>query len=873
MQDNDSVESASLASRFFRSPTVDATSTPTVHSLDENVVSETAESQSHTLEGIHEYSDHEKLSSAETTHNGASGVSAGTSEVEIGSQLPSPPLVTPQTATTLSPEEEHRIDPNDGFYYPKSTFISFYGNSDKWDAALVQPANVVEEFRVDPSDGLAYSKQDWIDLYGGTVEWDKAQAPAVSTRRSSRAMSFIGTPPKLAHMDQIGENIEPENQQPPKLATQLDSPADELRIDPNDGFNYPKKDFIAFYGGTKEWDAARIQPADKVEELRIDPSDGCAYAKEDFVALYGGTVEWDAAVSPSLSTRRASRLEQPPADAPSLPTSLFGSESERHEPTTVLSSSTSFSDEEHRIDPNDGLYYPKEDFIVFYGGTVEWEKARVQPASEVEEFRIDPSDGCAYNKKDFIALYGGTVEWDACEASQGRARRASRLEPLPEVPLEPMLTHSTQASSLPPVSEERDSAEQPESQESRIDPHDGFAYSKSDFVLKYGGETEWDSAVPPPKVEKTETEVSLFNELQDILPKRRSSISSTDYEDILARTKAQYDLQNPPSPTGLEKLISSMSEVNLRDHRLAHPAARQEEAPLSPGSSLLSPQGTDGAALDYRLDPHDGYAYSFEDFVKKYGGTNEWDSATSAFGEVGEWEEAKSAPESSKPPTTSGSTDSTRCTPVEDISAKRNRNAIRIQRSFRKWSAAQWQQFEMGEAKASTIQAAFRACVARRQWFAYRNALWVFAMRFRRKMRRMENSRRPLVEQKLTFKLHNVRGYFEMRALNCSTDATNLRLSWVDAFEEKKNSADLGRELRPVEADASRFSEIREVELARTSKNGRLVVASSDGRIWAIETTNHVTCSMLMFGLQSWAKSSSAHTPYMAGSSQRGTPV
>jgi len=137
MQDNDSVESASLASRFFRSPTVDATSTPTVHSLDENVVSETAESQSHTLEGIHEYSDHEKLSSAETTHNGASGVSAGTSEVEIGSQLPSPPLVTPQTATTLSPEEEHRIDPNDGFYYPKSTFISFYGNSDKWDAALV----------------------------------------------------------------------------------------------------------------------------------------------------------------------------------------------------------------------------------------------------------------------------------------------------------------------------------------------------------------------------------------------------------------------------------------------------------------------------------------------------------------------------------------------------------------------------------------------------------------------------------------------------------------------------------------------------------------------------------------------------------------
>ena len=920
MLDSDDVESSSLASRFFRSPTVDATSAPSTHNLD-NVVGGSAEMQPHVHEERTDYqSNSSNLTKSSTT--GSLSASLSTSEAELGSQLPLPPPLL-QTATPLS-EEEHRIDPIDGFYYPKSAFISMYGGTKEWDAALVQPSNVVEEFRVDPSDGLAYAKQDWIDLYGGTLEWDKAQAPSVGTRRASRAMSIVGTLPKLTEMHQIDEcSAAPQNQQPPQpAATEADSPSEELRIDPNDGFNYPKKDFLAFYGGTKEWDAARVQPANKVEELRVDPSDGCAYTKEDFVALYGGTLEWDKAVSPSLSTRRASRMEeQPVASLP--PISLFGSGSDGHEEPKALSGSMSSPETEHRIDPNDGAYYPKEDFIAFYGGTVEWENAHVQPAHEVEEFRVDPSDGCAYAKKDFIALYGGTVEWDACAASPQRARRASRIEsPSEALPQESQSTNSMKEASLPPVSEEVDVVDEPEGhQESRIDPHDGFAYSKSDFVLKYGGDNEWNSAVPPPKVEKTETEVLLFNELQDVLPKRRSSIGSKDYEDILARTKAQYDLQHPPSPTGLEKLISSMSEVNLRDHRLKHPAARQEEAPHSPGSSVLSPLGSDGTALDYRLDPYDGYAYSFEDFVKKYGGTNEWDSATSAFGDVGEWDETKTAPEASAektapeasaeepapeanaeepaseanaeepvveasaeelaPETNAASEPSppspptaNSTSPFEDTAANHNGYARRIQRVFRGWSAAQWQQFELGQAKATTIQAALRACIARRQWRAYRNALWVFAMRFRRKMRRMENSRRPLMEQKLTFKLHNVRGSFEMRAMHCSTDATTLRLSWEDPVEPKKNSADLGRELRPVEADSSRFSEIREVELARTPSKGRLSVVSSDGRLWVIETTNKVTCSMLMFGLQSWAKSLPPHqSQYLAGVSERGISV
>ena len=102
--------------------------------------------------------------------------------------------------------------------------------------------------------------------------------------------------------------------QPPPAKAELPPPpppSDELRIDPADGSAYTRADFVAEYGGTREWELAKpVAPAapppappasaappppPPSDELRIDPADGSAYTRADFVAEYGGTREWDQA--------------------------------------------------------------------------------------------------------------------------------------------------------------------------------------------------------------------------------------------------------------------------------------------------------------------------------------------------------------------------------------------------------------------------------------------------------------------------------------------------------------------------------------------------------------------------------------------------
>jgi hypothetical protein len=850
MEDRRRSDSPTLASRLFRSPTVDGTTA--VLPLQLNANDEKAGRRPAELlallgfDQVNERDRREIQPSVATTPISAPD-SAHTSYDAKPSTVPPPPPPRRRSAPPTSPE--HRTDPNDGFYYPKSAFVDFYGGISEWEAAHVQPAEEVEEFRIDTSDGCAYARKDWTTLYGGTVEWDAAQAPSKGTRRASRMEVELKThsePTILSPLlDQIDEGNGPESERPPTPTTLPDAKEEENQTDLNDGFNYPKSDFVTFCGGSCEWESTRVPPAEEVEEFRIDPSDGCAYARKGWIALYGGTVEWDAAQVPAMSTRRSSRMEaQVKANLePTLLPVLFGPESERPTPT-AFPDSTSSTEEEHRIDQSDGSYYPKETFIAFYGGDSEWEAAHVKPAEKVGEFRIDPSDGCAYAKEDWIALYGGTVEWDGAQTPSEGTRRSSRIEA--QLDSHSVLCVSSilaKEYALTPISETA-GVERPEGNECRIDLSDGFAYSKLDFLSRYGREGEWNSSLPPPRVSKTEKELSLLNELRDILPKRRSSIDTSNYENVLARTKAQYDSGAPRRTSDLEQLILNISGVTLRDHRLPHPVQRLEKEPLSP-ESVPSPVDKEQITYDYdyRLDPCDGYAYSREDFVQRYGGTNEWDSACSAFGGVGDWEEVGPVSKVCVPNISS-----------DETSLKITNSATKIQRAFRAWSAMQWQHFEIGQLQATKIQASFRARTARRQWLSYRNALRVFAMRFRRKMHRMEASR-PLEEQKLTFKMKSVRGHFVMRALTGGTATiTNLRLSWEDSLEQKANVANLGREIRQVETNPNRLSEITEVALTQSSNGGRLVVTSSESRIWEIALEDKVSCSMLKLGLQNWAE-------------------
>jgi len=81
--------------------------------------------------------------------------------------------------------------------------------------------------------------------------------------------------------------------------------------------------------------------------------------------------------------------------------------------------------------------------------------------------RIDPSDGNAYTREEFIDAYGGTAEWDRATPAGGAAGVGLIGAPLGGA-----------------------------AAAKRIDPSDGSAYTRDEFIEAYGGTAEWDRAQP-----------------------------------------------------------------------------------------------------------------------------------------------------------------------------------------------------------------------------------------------------------------------------------------------------------------------------------------------------------------------------------------
>jgi len=177
-------------------------------------------------------------------------------------------------------------------------------------------------------------------------------------------------------------------------------------------------------------------------------------------------------------------------------------------------------EEEIRIDPQDGMAYTQKDFVEQYGGTIEWNAAvpasgNGMKAARLSEFlRIDPNDGFAYSREGFIVEYGGTGEWDAAKPAAIMTRETSRANSEACAARSTGLFDELQqcVSELQAVPASR--------MEYRLDPNSGLACSKQDFVRKYEGSDEWDSAPPIPKL-LTQTGSSLFGELIAKLPMKR----------------------------------------------------------------------------------------------------------------------------------------------------------------------------------------------------------------------------------------------------------------------------------------------------------------------------------------------------------------
>eukprot|EP01059_Diplonema_ambulator_P031685 TRINITY_DN589_c0_g1_i1.p1 TRINITY_DN589_c0_g1~~TRINITY_DN589_c0_g1_i1.p1 ORF type:complete len:1300 (+),score=277.94 TRINITY_DN589_c0_g1_i1:577-3900(+) len=259
----------------------------------------------------------------------------------------------------LTLPDEMRVDPADNLPYTKQDFIDAYGGTAEWDAAEAYtepdrggnvggatvsrpaqpappasstPAAVIEDF---PRAGSSSFPRQGTS----TMSELPQKEHHVATADEKEILAKIAAATSVDEIERLEAMLlQEKRRQKQKVAAtraeekdkaqELESEV-EMRVDLNDGLLYAKEDFVAQYGGTKEWDAAPHSI-----ERRIDPADGLAYTKADFVSQYGGTKEWDAAGVKKIEAK-----------------------------------------EEKRIDPSDGMAYTKEEFMACYGGEEEWNAA------------------------------------------------------------------------------------------------------------------------------------------------------------------------------------------------------------------------------------------------------------------------------------------------------------------------------------------------------------------------------------------------------------------------------------------------------------------------------------------------------------------
>ena len=126
--------------------------------------------------------------------------------------------------------------------------------------------------------------------------------------------------------------------------------------------------------------------------------------------------------------------------------------------------------------------------------------------------RIDPSDGNPYTMQEFIDAYGGTAEWDRATpvggasgvgligtALMGKAAAAKRIDPsdgsaYTRDEFIEVYGGTAEWDRAQPVSGA--AAGGAAATEKRLDPSDGNPYTMQEFIDAYGGTAEWDRATP-----------------------------------------------------------------------------------------------------------------------------------------------------------------------------------------------------------------------------------------------------------------------------------------------------------------------------------------------------------------------------------------
>lgn len=175
--------------------------------------------------------------------------------------------------------QERRID-SDGKMYTRAEFIKQYGGTREWDAkgqatkraAVGGPIRTGGGEKRKDTDGKWYTMEEFRKQYGGLAQWNQRAPAAPSARGGGGAARGGGA--RGAGVAARGGGMKGQ----PLVH------AEEKRKD-TDGKWYTRAEFVALYGGGKEWEA---------QEQRRD-ADGKWYNKASFKEVYGNLATWSTA--------------------------------------------------------------------------------------------------------------------------------------------------------------------------------------------------------------------------------------------------------------------------------------------------------------------------------------------------------------------------------------------------------------------------------------------------------------------------------------------------------------------------------------------------------------------------------------------------
>eukprot|EP00756_Hemistasia_phaeocysticola_P046398 Hpha_TRINITY_DN20174_c0_g1::TRINITY_DN20174_c0_g1_i1::g.82542::m.82542 len=171
-----------------------------------------------------------------------------------------------------------------------------------------------------------------------------------------------------------------------------------------------------------------------------------------------------------------------------------------------------------------------------------------------------------------------------------------------------------------------------EDYERRIDPSDGEAYTKEEFLMQYGGYTEWDEAGEAAKAAAAPKVTPAQEQPERRIRKSRVTPPPEAVSEwgAVAMPPCGY---TPPQPQAQAAPWGGWGEAEQAawwggkgGKGGEHPPGVEEVEEMM-GEFVPGPQGGEG---ELRFSPKNGRAYDIQQFHKFFGGNAEWEMAEPA---------------------------------------------------------------------------------------------------------------------------------------------------------------------------------------------------------------------------------------------------